>query len=75
MKWVGLTIMLIPLFKWLAYLERGYRAYGEELCVIGFVILLYSVVHSEPYLVWREKRRNKRRLKRLAERRIYCEKY
>lgn len=74
MKWIGLTIMLIPLFKWLAYLERGYRAYGEELCVIGFVILLYSVLHSEPYLAWRERCRNKRRLKRLAERRIYYEK-
>jgi len=67
-KWVGLTIVLIPLFKWLAYLERGYRAYGEELVAVGFVIVLYSIVHSEPWIAWREKRRNKRRLKRLSAR-------
>lgn len=68
MKWAGITIVLILLFKWLAYLERGYRAYGEELVAVGFVIVLYSVLHSEPYLAWRERRRNKHRLKKLAER-------
>lgn len=67
-KWLGLTAGLMVLFKFFARLERGYWAHGEEFVAVGLVIVLYSVVHSEPYLAWQEKRRNKLRLKMLSER-------
>ncbi len=68
MKWIGGTAVLIILFKCLAYWERGYHACGEEIIAVGFMIALYWVLHSEPFIKWKQLRRNKRRLKRLAER-------
>lgn len=67
-KWTSIASASIIVAKILAFWQRGYLAYGEEICAAVWVLLIYWTVHSEPYLAWREKRRNKHRLKKLAER-------
>lgn len=67
-KWTSIAFVAILTVKILAFWQRGYLAFGEELAAVAWVVVAYWAVHSEPYLAWREKCRNKRRLKRLAGR-------
>lgn len=67
-KWTSIAMASIIVAKILAFLERGYLAYGEEICAAVWVLLIYWTVHSEPFLAWKAKRRNKRRLKKLSKR-------
>lgn len=42
-KWTCLTVILIILCKFLAFMERGYYAIGEEFVCIAFMVLLRTI--------------------------------
>ncbi len=46
-KWTSITFAAIVVVKILAFLQRGYLAFGEELVAVAWVWLVYLMLHSE----------------------------
>ncbi len=66
-KWTSITFATIVVAKVLAYQQRGYLAYGEELVAVAWVVIAYWALHSDWFKSVKRYLKNKKRLCLLAQ--------